>query len=79
MVLVSGPHHLHQHLAAGHRLVPQQHLDTPVQQQQGGGGAVTLELETSASNEGYPKVRNHGEGTYKGLLLVESGYYRFHI
>ena len=29
----------------------------------------------STSNEGYPKVRNHGEG----LLLVESGYYRFHI
>ena len=23
----------------------------------------------------HPKVRNHGEG----LLLVESGYYRFHI
>ena len=34
---------------------------------------------TSASNEGYPKVCNHGEGPYKGLLLVESGYYRFHI
>ena len=27
----------------------------------------------------HPKVRNHGEGPYKGLLLVESGYYRFHI
>ena len=36
-------------------------------------------VESSASNEGYPKVRNHGEGPYKGLLLVESGYYRFHI
>ena len=23
----------------------------------------------SASSEGYPKVRNHGEGPYKGLLL----------
>ena len=34
---------------------------------------------TSALNEGYPKVRNHGEGPYQGLLLVESGYYRFHI
>ena len=22
---------------------------------------------------------NHGEGPYSGLLLVESGYYRFHI
>ena len=22
---------------------------------------------------------NHGEGPYKGLLLVKSGYYRFHI
>ena len=27
----------------------------------------------------HPKVRNHGEGPYSGLLLVESGYYRFHI
>ena len=27
-----------------------------------------------ASNEGYPKVRNHGLGPYWGLLLVESGY-----
>ena len=27
-------------------------------------------IHTSASNEGYPKVRNHREG----LLLVESGY-----
>ena len=27
----------------------------------------------------HPKVRNHGEGPYQGLLLVESGYYRFHI
>ena len=25
------------------------------------------------------KVRNHGEGPYQGLLLVESGYYRIHI
>ena len=29
----------------------------------------------SASKKIHPKVRNHGEG----LLLVESGYYRFHI
>ena len=35
----------------------------------------TLELETKV----HPKVRNHGEGPYYGLLLVESGYYRFHI
>ena len=34
-----------------------------------------LELETKV----HPKVRNHGEGHYWGLLLVESGYYRFHI
>ena len=34
-----------------------------------------LELETKV----HPKVRNHGEGRYLGLLLVESGYYRFHI
>ena len=27
----------------------------------------------------HPKVRNHGEGPYQGLLLVESGYYCFHI
>ena len=27
----------------------------------------------------HPKVRNHGEGPYQGLLLVESGYYRFHL
>ena len=30
-------------------------------------------------SEGNPKVRNHGEGPYQGLLLVESGYYHFHI
>ena len=36
-------------------------------------------VPSGASNEGYPKVRNHGEGPYYGLLLVESGYYRFHI
>ena len=36
-------------------------------------------LGSSASIKVYPKVRNHGEGPYKGLLLVESGYYRFHI
>ena len=35
----------------------------------------TLQLESKV----HPKVRNHGEGPYKGLLLVESGYYRFHI
>ena len=35
--------------------------------------------DISASNEGYPKVRNHGKGPYLGLFLVESGYYRFHI
>ena len=38
-----------------------------------------VQLDTSASNEGYPKVRNHGEGPNYGRLLVESGYYRFHI
>ena len=35
----------------------------------------SLEVQTKV----HPKVRNHGEGPYKGLLLVESGYYRFHI
>ena len=30
-------------------------------------------VDISASNEGYPKFRYHGEGPYyKGLLLVES-------
>ena len=37
-----------------------------------------LVLQKVAS-EADPKVRNHGEGPYQGLLLVESGYYRFHI
>ena len=27
----------------------------------------------------HPKVRNHGDGPYYGHLLVESGYYCFHI
>ena len=30
-------------------------------------------------NDPSVKLYNHGEGPYKGLLLVESGYYRFHI
>ena len=34
-----------------------------------------VEFETKV----HQKVRNHGEGPYQGLLLVESGYYRFHI
>ena len=34
-----------------------------------------LELETKV----HRKVRNHGEGPYLSLLLIESGYYRFHI
>ena len=38
-------------------------------------GYWLLELEAKV----HPKVRNHGEGPYLGLLLVESGYYRFHI
>ena len=29
--------------------------------------------------KGPSEDRNHGEGPYYGLLLVESGYYRFHI
>ena len=35
-------------------------------------------VATSASKKFHLKVRNHGEGPYLGLL-VESGYYRFHI
>ena len=27
-------------------------------------GQIELSVVTSASNEGYPKVRNHGEGPY---------------
>ena len=34
-----------------------------------------LQLESKV----HSKVRNQGEGPYEGLLLVESGYYRFHI
>ena len=33
-------------------------------------------MELRDSNEGYLKVRNHGEDPYWGLLLVESGYYQ---
>ena len=40
------------------------------------GSAVVLQ---KVASEDDPKVRNHGEGPYWGLLLVESGYYRFHI
>ena len=36
-------------------------------------------LSTRTLNEGYPKICNHGEGPYQGLLLVESTYLRFHI
>ena len=36
---------------------------------------LILELETKV----HLKVCNHGEGPYKGLFLVESGYYRYHI
>ena len=34
-----------------------------------------------AGNEGTQRFHNHGEGPgpYKGLLLVEIGYYCFHI
>ena len=47
------------------------HLTKP-----GAGLEVVLQKVPSEAN---PKVRNHGEGPYSGLLLVESGYYRFHI
>ena len=39
------------------------------------GGEYRVELQTKV----HTKVRNHGEGPYLGLVLVESGYYRFHI
>ena len=40
----------------------------------------SLELETKV-DEDFAKFYNRGEGPYyyQGLLLVESGYYRFHI
>ena len=41
-----------------------------------GGCGVVLQKVPSKAN---PKVCNHGEGPSRGLLLVESGYYRFHI
>ena len=34
-----------------------------------------VEIQTKV----HPKVRNHRESPYSVLLLVESGYYRFHI
>ena len=40
-----------------------------------GWPGLLVEIQTKV----HPKVRNHGEGPYSGLLLVESGYYRFHI
>ena len=36
------------------------------------------ELQTEVPEEN-GKFHYHGEGPYSGLLLVESGYYRFHI
>ena len=39
------------------------------------GIVPSLELETKV----HPRGRNHGEGPYQGLLIVESGYYHFHI
>ena len=41
----------------------------------GSRGECWVELQT----EVHTKVCNHGEGPYWGLLLVESGFYRFHI
>ena len=41
--------------------------------------AASWALGTSASKKFHPKVRNNGEGPYWDLLLVESGYYHFHI
>ena len=38
-------------------------------------GPCSIELQT----KDHTKVYNHGEGPYKGLLLAESSYYRFHI
>ena len=35
-----------------------------------------LELQTDGGSR---RFHNNGEGTYSGLLLVESTYYRFHI
>ena len=37
--------------------------------------AWCLELQTKV----HTNVRNHGDGPYLGLLLVESSYYHFHI
>ena len=32
-----------------------------------------------AANDPYVFIINYGEGPYQGLLLLENGYYRFHI
>ena len=38
------------------------------------------DLHIRASNEASRSLKyNHDEGPYYGLLLVESGYYRYHI
>ena len=42
-------------------------------------GEAAAEDVTEVETKVHPKVRNHGEGPYKGLLLVESGYYHFQI
>ena len=40
---------------------------------------TTTRGNISASKKVHPKDRNHGEGPYYGLLLVESAYKHFHI
>ena len=46
-----------------------------------GAGLAWPAKQASASKSSIRRfvISNHGEGPYKGLLLVESGYYRFHI
>ena len=60
----------------------QPHLSTiilpPISTRAGIQSASKLVLRKVPSEDD-PEVRNHGEGPYQGLLLVESGYYRFHI
>ena len=69
----SGVHRRDEVNARGHSAPPLQYL-----LRQAVLPLLPLVLQKVAS-ELHPKVRNHGEGPYYGLLLVESGYYRFHI
>ena len=39
-----------------------------------GSAWFSLEMTVELQKKVHPKIRNHGEGPYEGLLLVESVY-----